>query len=122
MNSNEPTQDYDRNPFMFSPSQSASGEGEKEGGEKTVKKRTKTGCLTCRLRRIKCDEGKPECNNCKKSKRQCGGNCSDLAVELARRVLIHRIRSKTKQRGITRQREEVEAIQSIRRQGHYSYI
>lgn len=41
--------------------------------EKAVKKRTKTGCQTCRTRRIKCDEGKPECNNCLKSKRVCGG-------------------------------------------------
>ena len=27
----------------------------------------------CRKRRIKCDEGKPTCNNCIKSKRQCEG-------------------------------------------------
>jgi hypothetical protein len=27
----------------------------------------------CRKRRIKCDEGKPRCNNCLKSKRQCEG-------------------------------------------------
>lgn len=57
-----------------------------------VRKRTKTGCLSmsfshiasnhhgltflhlaCRKRRIKCDEGKPTCGNCIKSKRQCDG-------------------------------------------------
>ncbi|KAI1180737.1 hypothetical protein F4777DRAFT_260283 [Nemania sp. FL0916] len=38
-----------------------------------ARKRTKTGCLTCRKRRIKCDEAKPTCNNCLKSKRQCEG-------------------------------------------------
>ncbi|KAK6699477.1 hypothetical protein SNK03_012222 [Fusarium graminearum] len=38
-----------------------------------IRKRTKTGCLTCRKRRIKCDEGRPICNNCIKSKRQCEG-------------------------------------------------
>ncbi|KAJ3953944.1 hypothetical protein N0V92_009577 [Colletotrichum tropicale] len=38
-----------------------------------VRKRTKTGCLTCRKRRIKCDEGRPICNNCIKSKRHCEG-------------------------------------------------
>ncbi|KEY71459.1 hypothetical protein S7711_03526 [Stachybotrys chartarum IBT 7711] len=38
-----------------------------------VRKRTKTGCLTCRKRRIKCDEGRPICNNCIKSKRNCEG-------------------------------------------------
>ncbi|KAH7167852.1 hypothetical protein DER46DRAFT_301163 [Fusarium sp. MPI-SDFR-AT-0072] len=38
-----------------------------------IRKRTKTGCLTCRKRRIKCDEGRPICNNCIKSKRHCEG-------------------------------------------------
>ncbi|PYI08212.1 hypothetical protein BO78DRAFT_77524 [Aspergillus sclerotiicarbonarius CBS 121057] len=40
---------------------------------KVPKKRTKTGCLTCRQRRIKCGEEKPICNNCIKSKRECKG-------------------------------------------------
>lgn len=34
-------------------------------------KRVRTGCLTCRERHLKCDEGLPHCNNCKKSNRQC---------------------------------------------------
>ncbi|KAF2864469.1 hypothetical protein K470DRAFT_208460 [Piedraia hortae CBS 480.64] len=37
------------------------------------RKRTKTGCLTCRKRRIKCDETRPICRNCIKSKRHCDG-------------------------------------------------
>ncbi|KAF1811921.1 hypothetical protein P152DRAFT_381794, partial [Eremomyces bilateralis CBS 781.70] len=37
------------------------------------RKRTKTGCLTCRKRRIKCGEEKPVCGNCIKSKRHCEG-------------------------------------------------
>jgi hypothetical protein len=41
--------------------------------KKEIKRRTKTGCLTCRKRRIKCDEGHPTCNNCRKSKRDCLG-------------------------------------------------
>ncbi|PGH35932.1 white-opaque regulator 1 [[Emmonsia] crescens] len=40
---------------------------------KGPRRRTKTGCLTCRKRRIKCGEEKPTCNNCKKSKRDCEG-------------------------------------------------
>ncbi|KAK9457472.1 hypothetical protein V1511DRAFT_486064 [Dipodascopsis uninucleata] len=40
---------------------------------KEIKRRTKTGCLTCRKRRIKCDERHPICNNCSKSKRVCLG-------------------------------------------------
>ncbi|KAL8999910.1 MAG: hypothetical protein Q9169_001316 [Polycauliona sp. 2 TL-2023] len=38
-----------------------------------ARKRTKTGCLTCRRRRIKCGEERPTCNNCVKSKRNCEG-------------------------------------------------
>lgn len=38
-----------------------------------LRKRTKTGCLTCRKRRIKCGEERPTCGNCIKSKRQCEG-------------------------------------------------
>ena len=34
-------------------------------------KRVRTGCLTCRERHLKCDEGVPSCNNCKKSNREC---------------------------------------------------
>ncbi|KAG8531683.1 uncharacterized protein KY384_003315 [Bacidia gigantensis] len=38
-----------------------------------ARKRTKTGCLTCRKRRIKCGEERPTCKNCTKSKRECEG-------------------------------------------------
>ncbi|KAK0724767.1 hypothetical protein B0H67DRAFT_598256 [Lasiosphaeris hirsuta] len=31
------------------------------------------GCQMCRMRRIKCDETKPACNQCAKSRRQCPG-------------------------------------------------
>ncbi|KAI9674745.1 MAG: hypothetical protein M1817_001649 [Caeruleum heppii] len=41
--------------------------------KKEIKRRTKTGCLTCRKRRIKCDEAHPTCRNCQKSKRDCLG-------------------------------------------------
>ena len=34
-------------------------------------KRVRTGCLTCRERHLKCDEGLPDCQNCKKSTREC---------------------------------------------------
>lgn len=34
-------------------------------------KRTRTGCLTCRERHLKCDETKPTCSNCSKSQREC---------------------------------------------------
>ncbi|KAI9732347.1 MAG: hypothetical protein M1834_001554 [Cirrosporium novae-zelandiae] len=34
-------------------------------------KRVRTGCLTCRERHLKCDEAQPECQNCRKSNREC---------------------------------------------------
>lgn len=34
-------------------------------------KRTRTGCLTCRKRHLKCDEAQPVCQNCVKSKKAC---------------------------------------------------
>jgi len=60
------------------------GQGDTEGNDRdqqekedaptrSSKKRTKSGCLTCRKRRIKCDEARPICQNCIKSKRHCDG-------------------------------------------------
>lgn len=40
---------------------------------KIIKRRTRTGCLTCRKRRIKCDERKPTCYNCERLKKVCLG-------------------------------------------------
>ncbi|RSM08285.1 hypothetical protein CEP52_004769 [Fusarium oligoseptatum] len=37
------------------------------------RQKVKTGCKTCKLRRIKCDEGKPSCNKCLSSGRLCAG-------------------------------------------------
>ncbi|RSH78322.1 uncharacterized protein EHS24_002041 [Apiotrichum porosum] len=33
--------------------------------------RSRTGCLGCRARRIKCDEGRPVCRRCQVAKREC---------------------------------------------------
>ncbi|CZR62988.1 uncharacterized protein PAC_12885 [Phialocephala subalpina] len=37
------------------------------------KPKTRTGCITCKIRRIKCDEGKPACKRCIITGRQCDG-------------------------------------------------
>ncbi|KAJ6013750.1 hypothetical protein N7540_008341 [Penicillium herquei] len=34
-------------------------------------KRTRSGCFTCRSRRIKCDESRPVCERCRKGSRDC---------------------------------------------------
>ncbi|KAF2228485.1 hypothetical protein EV356DRAFT_457727 [Viridothelium virens] len=35
--------------------------------------KVKTGCITCRIRRVKCDERKPICNRCESTERICDG-------------------------------------------------
>lgn len=52
---------------------SPGGTGPGHATNPKMRKRTKTGCLTCRKRRIKCGEERPTCANCIKSKRQCEG-------------------------------------------------
>ena len=63
-------------PGMSSGAGDVSPTGSNPGSSTTnpkMRKRTKTGCLTCRKRRIKCGEERPTCANCIKSKRQCEG-------------------------------------------------
>src|SRR5271156_3905141 len=37
------------------------------------KPKVRTGCVTCKIRRIKCDEVKPACLRCTSSGRKCDG-------------------------------------------------
>ncbi|KAH9212784.1 hypothetical protein DL95DRAFT_339944 [Leptodontidium sp. 2 PMI_412] len=37
------------------------------------KPKVRTGCLTCKVRRVKCDEAKPHCNRCIKAGMTCDG-------------------------------------------------
>ncbi|EED22925.1 hypothetical protein TSTA_063990 [Talaromyces stipitatus ATCC 10500] len=45
------------------------------GSEKKrpVHRRSTTGCITCRIRRVKCDEAKPACKRCTSTGRRCDG-------------------------------------------------
>lgn len=40
---------------------------------RTQKQRSRTGCITCRKRHLKCDETKPRCQNCTRSHKVCLG-------------------------------------------------
>ncbi|KAI1069291.1 hypothetical protein LB507_008644 [Fusarium sp. FIESC RH6] len=44
----------------------------KQSGRKGSKK-VRTGCITCKIRKVKCDEAKPFCLRCIKTGRQCDG-------------------------------------------------
>ncbi|KAL9091776.1 MAG: hypothetical protein Q9159_001291 [Coniocarpon cinnabarinum] len=48
-----------------------------QSGPRRFRKRVKTGCLTCRKRRIKCDEERPSCSQCARSKRECDWSSRD---------------------------------------------
>lgn len=41
--------------------------------QRAKKPKVRTGCRTCKLRRVKCDEDRPECQRCKSSGRICAG-------------------------------------------------
>ncbi|KAA8568375.1 hypothetical protein EYC84_007411 [Monilinia fructicola] len=45
----------------------------RKGGPKV-----KTGCQTCKIRRVKCDEAKPSCKRCVSTGRRCDGYATDL--------------------------------------------
>ncbi|KAF4945729.1 hypothetical protein FGADI_11732 [Fusarium gaditjirri] len=45
---------------------------------RNVKTRNRNGCVTCRARRLKCDETKPECNNCIRLCMPCGGYANQI--------------------------------------------
>ncbi|KAI1268974.1 fungal-specific transcription factor domain-containing protein [Xylariaceae sp. FL1019] len=41
------------------------------GTDHVKHRRTRSGCYTCRSRRVKCDETRPICDRCRKGKREC---------------------------------------------------
>ncbi|KAF2688618.1 hypothetical protein K458DRAFT_331071 [Lentithecium fluviatile CBS 122367] len=43
---------------------------------RTWRPKSTTGCLTCKIRRVKCDEAKPSCNRCSSTGRKCDGYAS----------------------------------------------
>ncbi|KAI1012155.1 hypothetical protein LB503_004679 [Fusarium chuoi] len=45
----------------------------KESRKKRYAAKGKTGCITCRIRRVKCDEEKPSCHRCVSTGRKCDG-------------------------------------------------
>lgn len=48
------------------------------------KQRAKTGCLSCRQRRVKCDERRPNCERCQKANVLCAGYETPRALPLKR--------------------------------------
>ncbi|GIJ97936.1 hypothetical protein Aspvir_000042 [Aspergillus viridinutans] len=47
--------------------------------QRTGVSRSRNGCLTCKIRRVKCDEEKPTCQRCRSTGRKCDGYASPLS-------------------------------------------
>ncbi|KAK3995757.1 putative maltose O-acetyltransferase [Cladorrhinum sp. PSN332] len=62
-------------PGQYTPEQRRDGviQSDPKKRKRNFSNRTKTGCLTCRRRKKKCDETKPECNNCIRGGFVCAG-------------------------------------------------
>ncbi|KAH8193728.1 hypothetical protein TruAng_012106 [Truncatella angustata] len=61
-------------PIMFQPPKpqhSRSRRKSAPGIDHVKHRRTRSGCYTCRSRRVKCDETHPTCERCRKGKREC---------------------------------------------------
>lgn len=58
------------NPAQMDPSVDAA---QRQRRPRTSKPKVKTGCNNCKQRRIKCDEKRPACTQCVRSKKECKG-------------------------------------------------
>ncbi|KAK0614702.1 hypothetical protein B0T14DRAFT_570607 [Immersiella caudata] len=55
-------------------------------------KRSRSGCITCKIRRVKCDETKPACSRCTSAGRICDGYASSTTSHQSRRALAAAVR------------------------------
>ncbi|OCL02839.1 hypothetical protein AOQ84DRAFT_303910 [Glonium stellatum] len=65
--------DYEEDPRAIAPAPGSSRARRRTvaGGEHVKHRRTRSGCYTCRNRRVKCDETHPICERCRKGNRDC---------------------------------------------------
>ncbi|KAK4456057.1 hypothetical protein QBC34DRAFT_287340 [Podospora aff. communis PSN243] len=67
-----------------SDSPTPSGARPSQSGRKGSKK-VRTGCITCKIRKVKCDEAKPFCTRCTKTGRRCDGYLDAKELQQRRR-------------------------------------
>ncbi|KAL1857217.1 hypothetical protein Plec18167_004692 [Paecilomyces lecythidis] len=67
--------------------------------KRNVVSRGRTGCLTCRRRRLKCDEAKPACNTCTRLNLKCEGYAQRISFKDQTDLVVERAKGKpTKKR------------------------
>ncbi|KKY25905.1 putative transcription factor cys6 [Phaeomoniella chlamydospora] len=59
--------------YIAPPQQQGSCQPDRNKKTRRSLPKTKTGCITCKIRRIKCDEAKPHCLKCTSTGRKCDG-------------------------------------------------
>ncbi|KAK0709396.1 hypothetical protein B0T26DRAFT_652335 [Lasiosphaeria miniovina] len=63
--------------------------------------RARTGCDTCRIRRVRCDEQKPSCNRCVSTGRRCDGYANNFQPLVAQHSRgSSQARSRTQRQGL----------------------
>ncbi len=58
----------------------------RERKEKHVHRRSRQGCLTCKLRKKRCDEQKPVCGDCQRLHRRCEYITEDMSTDQAEKL------------------------------------
>ncbi|KAL5332126.1 hypothetical protein BJX70DRAFT_185575 [Aspergillus crustosus] len=53
---------------------------------RVTRPRSRNGCITCKIRHVKCDEEKPGCLQCQKSGRKCDGYDNASQTQLRQRI------------------------------------
>ncbi|WWC91955.1 uncharacterized protein L201_006907 [Kwoniella dendrophila CBS 6074] len=67
-------------------------------------KRGKTGCITCRIRKKRCDEAKPTCNNCDRLGLDCMGYSVQRPAWLKAKEVENQLKLEIKQKSTERRR------------------
>ncbi|KAF2151866.1 hypothetical protein K461DRAFT_227541 [Myriangium duriaei CBS 260.36] len=70
-NFNHYTEFEDSVPPLISPVEGSKSKRRQSQLDHVKHKRTRSGCFTCRSRRVKCDEAHPTCERCRKGQRDC---------------------------------------------------
>ncbi|KAJ5092498.1 hypothetical protein NUU61_007368 [Penicillium alfredii] len=60
------------------PGRPAPSKARTASGPKPKQTKSRNGCITCKAKRLKCDEAKPSCHQCARRKVQCGGYKKDF--------------------------------------------
>jgi hypothetical protein len=76
------------------------------------KRRVKTGCITCRQRRIKCDERKPFCRRCEVGNIACSGYQAPRKLASPRPSKDHGDAVETEQRSLVSPTHVIQEVES----------